>query len=62
MTRQIMLAFLYKLAIGAQKSWRRLRGFEHLAKVIAGVKFKDGLEVMASKRTRQLHQPAQAAA
>ena len=61
-TRPTMLAFLYKLATGAQKSWRRLRGFEHLAKVIAGVKFKDGLEVPASKRSSQTNQPTQAAA
>ena len=26
--------------------WRRLRGFDYLAKVIAGVQFKDGIEVI----------------
>ena len=61
-TRQTMLAFLYKLAMGAQKSWRRLRGFEHLAKVIAGVKFKDGIEVRVPRRPGQINQCAQAAA
>ena len=29
----------------AEDSWRKLRGFRHLAKVIEGVKFKDGIEV-----------------
>lgn len=36
-----MLVFINKLGMAAQKSWRRLRGFEHLAKVIAGAQFKD---------------------
>lgn len=41
-----------KLAIGAgamslwaAQRWRRLRGFDYLAKVIIGIKFKDGVEV-----------------
>ena len=28
-----------------RKKWRRLRGFDYLAKVITGVKFNDGIEV-----------------
>ena len=43
-TRDSMLAFLYKLGMSAEKSWLRLRGFEWLAKVIEGVQFKDGIE------------------
>jgi hypothetical protein len=39
-----MLAFAWKLAMAAQKSFRRLRGFAHLTKVIEGVKFVDGVE------------------
>jgi len=34
-----------KLGMCAEKNWRRLRGFNDLAKVITGVKFKDGVEV-----------------
>lgn len=34
-----------KLVEGAQKSWRRLDGHNHLPKIIEGVKFIDGLEV-----------------
>ena len=45
-TRQTMLALVFKLGMCAQKSFRRLRGFESLAKVITGVKFKDGIEVI----------------
>ena len=29
----------------AEKAWRRLRGFDYLAKVVTGIKFKDGIEV-----------------
>ena len=47
-TRDTMLSFVYKLGICAEKRWRRIRGFEHLAKMITGVKFKDGIEVTAS--------------
>ena len=34
-----------KLSQCAEKNWRRLRGFDYLAKVIAGRQFKDGIEV-----------------
>lgn len=40
-----MLHMMFKLGQCAQKRWHRLRGFDHLAKVIRGVKFKDGIEV-----------------
>ena len=39
---------IYKLGMCAEKRWRRIRGFAHLAKVIQGVKFKDGIEVSAN--------------
>ena len=45
LSRDGMLHMIFKLGECAQKRWRRLRGFEHLAKVITGVKFKDGIEV-----------------
>jgi len=34
---------VFKLAMSAEKNWRRLRGFEHLADVVRGVKFVDGV-------------------
>jgi hypothetical protein len=52
----------YKLGMAAQKSWRRLRGFEHLARIIAGVQFKDGIEVATPVRRKKVRQPAQVAA
>jgi len=40
-----MLHLMFKLGQCAEKQWRRLRSFDHLAKVITGIKFKDGVEV-----------------
>jgi putative transposase len=47
LSRDGMLHMMFKLGQCAQKNWRRLRGFDYLAKVITGVKFKDGIEVTA---------------
>jgi hypothetical protein len=32
--------------IAASKTWRRLKGTNHLPKIVAGVRFKDGIEVL----------------
>jgi hypothetical protein len=40
-----MLHMMFKLGQCAQGNWRRLRGFDYLAKVITGIKFRDGIEV-----------------
>lgn len=45
LARDGMLHMMFKLSECAEKTWRRLRGFDSLAKVITGVKFKDGIEV-----------------
>jgi putative transposase len=47
LSRDGMLHMMYKLGMCAQENWRRLRGFNYLAQVITGVKFKDGIEVKA---------------
>jgi len=39
---------MFKLGQCAEKNWRRQRGFNYLAKVITGVKFRDGIEVTES--------------
>ena len=45
---------VFKLVQSAQKRWRRIRGFKHLADVIEGIQFKDGIrdkeEVKASPK------------
>jgi putative transposase len=36
---------VFKLIVAASKTWRRLKGTNQLPKVIAGVRFQDGIEV-----------------
>src|SRR5436190_19780992 len=43
------LAMIFKLAEAAEKSWRRLNGHNQLPKLILGVKFTDGMEVVRSQ-------------
>jgi len=45
LTRDGMLHMMFKLGQCAEKKWIRLRGFDYLAKLITGIKFKDGIEV-----------------
>jgi transposase-like protein len=47
LSRDGMLHMMFKLGQCAEKKWRRLRGFDYLAKVVTGIKFKDGIEVTA---------------
>ena len=51
LTRDGMLPMMFKLGQCAQKKWHRLRGFDYLAKVITGVKFKDGIEATELNRS-----------
>lgn len=44
LTRDGMLNMMFKLSQCAEKKWRRLRGFDYLAKVVTGIQFKDGVE------------------
>ena len=45
LSRDSMLHMMFKLGQCAEKNWRKLRGFKYLAKVVTGIKFKDGIEV-----------------
>jgi transposase-like protein len=49
LSNKTALAMVYKLVDAAQKSWRRLRGYNQLPKVIQGVKFTDGIEVVRTQ-------------
>lgn len=40
---------VFKLVIAASKSWRRLQGENQLPKVIGGVRFQDGIEVIEAQ-------------
>jgi len=41
---------VFKLAMSAEKGWRRLRGYKLIEKVISGVQFKDGEEVLNKEK------------
>lgn len=43
-SRTTTLAMAFKLVESAQKRWQRLRGYNHLADVITGVKFVNGIK------------------
>ena len=49
LSNKTALAMIFKLAQAAEKSWRRLKGHAQLPKVIRGVKFNDGVEVVTSQ-------------
>jgi putative transposase len=40
-----ILSLVFKLVQSAQKRWLKIRGFKHLAQVIEGVKFQDGIAI-----------------
>ncbi len=49
LSNKTALAMIFKLAEAAENSWRRLNGHNQLPKVILGVKFADGVEVIRSQ-------------
>jgi transposase-like protein len=51
-SRQSILSLVYRLGLSAEKRWRRLRGFKHLADVIEGVKFVDGVRADEQQDSR----------
>jgi len=58
LSNKTALAMVFKLVEGAQKSWRRIDGHNQLPKLIQGVRFTDGIEVIGNSAASQ----AQAAA
>ncbi len=49
LSNKTALAMIFKLAEAAERSWRRLNGHKQLPKLILGVKFADGIEVVRSQ-------------
>jgi putative transposase len=49
LSNKTALTMIFKLAQAAEKSWRRLKGYALLPKVVLGVKFNDGIEVVRSQ-------------
>jgi putative transposase len=48
LSNKTALAMIFKLAEAAERSWRRLDGHNQLPKIILGVRFADGIEVVRS--------------
>jgi putative transposase len=46
LSNKTALAMIFKLAQSAETSWHRLRGYNQLPKIIMGVKFNNGIEVV----------------
>jgi transposase-like protein len=46
LSNKTALAMIFKLAEAAETSWRRLDGHNQLPKIVLGVKFADGIEVV----------------
>ena len=44
LSEKTALSLVHLLAMSAEKRWRRLRGFRHLADVITDVRFIDGMK------------------
>jgi hypothetical protein len=53
LSNKTALAMVFKLVEGAQKSWRRIDGHNQLPKLIRGVKFADGIEVIGNSAVSQ---------
>src|SRR5205809_765749 len=53
LSNRTALAMVFKLLEAAQKSWRRLDGTNQLPKLVLGVTFNDGIEVIAKPTDRQ---------
>ena len=49
-TRLTIRSMIYKMGMSTEQSWRRLRGFRQFRKVIEGVKFAEGIEVIEDSR------------
>ena len=53
LSNKTALAMVFKLIEAAQKTWRCLDGHNQLPKLITGVKFADGIEVVARSAAPQ---------
>jgi len=57
--RNTLLGLVFQLALTAEKSWRKIRGFKRLPDVIEGIRFQDGIAVsMEPEKTEETQQMA----
>ena len=53
------MGLVFQLALTAEKSWRRIRGFKQLPDVVNGIRFQDGIAVIKeSEMTKETQQIA----
>ena len=53
LSNKTALAMVFKLIDGAQKNWRRIDGHNQLPKLIQGIRFSDGVEVIGNSTPPQ---------
>lgn len=53
LSNKTALAMVFKLVEGAQNNWRRLNGHNQLSKLVLGVTFNNGIDVIAKPTDRQ---------
>ena len=53
LSNKTALAMVFKLVQGAQKNWRRIDGHNQLPKLIEGVRFTDGIEIIGNSAAPQ---------
>ena len=46
MSRNTLLGLVFQLALAAERSWLKLRGFDRLPDVVRGIQFQDGIAVL----------------
>lgn len=46
-SRNTLLGLVFQLALTAEKSWRKIRGFKQLPDVINGIRFQDGIAAIS---------------
>lgn len=55
-SRNTLLGLVFQLALTAEKSWRKIRGFKQLPDVINGIRFQDGMAVIAESDNEEENQ------
>ena len=58
LSNKTVLAMVFKLVDGAQKNWRRIDGHNQLPKLIQGIRFTDGIEVIGNSTAPQVQAAA----
>jgi len=53
-SRTTILTMVFKLGMSTLRRWRRMKGFEQLAKVVTGVKVRDGVEDVPVQKSKKM--------